>query len=116
MFGVQRYSVDNVVYDCTLATAYLHKEECQLSSVASFFIAAESQCFVFGIIELVTCILLFGVMSIVVIWPFISQYVMNYIPISIFNFFETTNWSRMYKKEDETITDSLLSNVTVYHV
>lgn len=102
-----------VTYDCTLATAYMHQEECQLSSVASFFVAAESQFFIFGVIELVVCLLLFIVMFIVAVWPLVSQHLMNSIPISIFNFFESSNWNRLYKKEDKTITDSLLANVTV---
>lgn len=113
MFGIQRYMENNVLYDCNLARAYLHKEECQLSSVASFFVAAESQCFVFGIVELVVCILLMVVMLIVAVWPLISQHVMNYIPISIFNFFETTNWSKLNKNEGTSLTKSLLSNVTM---
>ena len=113
MFGIQSFESNGVAIPCTLATAYLHKEECQLSSVSSFFIAAETQCFIIGILELAVCCLLLLVMVIVSIWPFISQYVMNYIPISIFNFFETTNWNRLYKSGEETITDSLLSSVSV---
>lgn len=111
MFGIQQYNENGVSIDCNLSSAYRHEVECQLSSVSSFFIAAESQFFVFGITELIVCILLLLVMMVVIIWPFISQYMVNYLPLAAFNFFETTNWSRLYKKENQSITSSLLSNV-----
>ena len=116
MFGIQQYTENGMVHDCTLLKGYQYQELCQLSSVSSFFIAAESQVFIFGLCEIIVCCLFLIVLVIVAIWPFISQLVMNRIPIAFVNFFETTNWNRLLNKDDSLINESLLSTVAIYIV
>ena len=53
MLGVQQFTEKEQVYDCNLRKGYEYKELCQLSSVSSFFIAAESQVFIFVLCEII---------------------------------------------------------------
>ena len=113
MFGVQQFTENNKVYDCNLRKGYEYKELCQLSSVSSFFIAAESQVFIFGLCEIIICFLFLLVLVIVAIWPLISQFVMNRLPIAFIDFFETTNWNHLSKKDNSLMNESLLSTVAL---
>ena len=113
MFGVQQFTENDKVYDCNLRKGYQYKELCQLSSVSSFFIAAESQVFIFGLCEIIVCCLFLLVLVIVAIWPLISQFVMNRLPSAFIDFFETTNWNHLSKKDDSLMNESLLSTVAV---
>ena len=113
MFGVQQFTENDKVYDCNLRKGYQYKELCQLSSVSSFFIAAESQVFIFGLCEIIVCCLFLLVLVIVAIWPSISQFVMNRLPIAFIDFFETTNWNHLSKKDDSLMNESLLSTVAL---
>ena len=113
MFGVKLFTENDKVYDCNLRKGYQYKELCQLSSVSSFFIAAESQVFIFGLCEIIVCCLFLLVLVIVAIWPLISQFVMNRLPIAFIDFFETTNWNHLSKKDDSIMNQSLLSTVAL---
>ncbi|KNB44317.1 hypothetical protein JH06_1972 [Blastocystis sp. subtype 4] len=100
MFGTQTIGSDGTV--CTLRTAAFHPIECELSSVASFLVAAEAQSVVFGYGEIIVCVLLILVVFVVALWPFISSYCIQILPYGISEFFETMNWTRFgSQKKDE---------------
>ena len=100
MFGTQTIGSDGTV--CTLRTAAFHPIECELSSVASFLVAAEAQSVVFGYGEIIVCVLLILVVFVVALWPFTSSYCIQILPYGISEFFETMNWTRFgSQKKDE---------------
>lgn len=105
MFGTQTPpltgSDPNAV--CTLANAHLYPVECELSSVSSFLIAAESQTIVFGYLEIVSCILTIIVVYVEVIWPYIAPVMSKILPLGLTEYFETMNWIQFgSKKQDES--------------
>ena len=105
MFGTQAppSSVSSTHPVCTLANAHLYPIECQLSSVSSFLIAAESQTIVFGFIEIVACILMIIVVFVEAVWPFIAPYCSRILPLGLVEYFETMNWTQFgAKKQDES--------------
>ena len=110
MFGTQHTTFESHFVDCTLTNAFKHAADCQLSAVSSFFITLDAQTIVFGWIEmLVPCVLMI-VVVVVMLWPYISQYLSPHIPYSVYNFFETMNWMQFGKGVDQ----SLLSHQNEY--
>ena len=85
--------------DCTLTIAFDHAVDCQLSAVSSFFVTLDAQTLVFGWLE----VLIPFIVMVVVLWPFVSQYLVNVIPYSAFNFFETMNWMQFGRDVEQSL-------------
>ena len=111
MFGTQ--TLPDGVTMCTLRNAEQYPVNCELSAVASFFVAAESQTMVFGVLEIVVDFFLILVVFVVALWPFISSFCRGVFPLSLVEFFEKMNWTRFGspKKEEEVVIGDLFSCV-----
>ena len=98
---------------CSLRNAEQYPVNCELSAVASFLVAAESQTMVFGVLEIIVDFFLILVVFVVALWPFISSFCRGIFPLSLIEFFETMNWTRFGapKKEEEVVIGDLFSSV-----
>ena len=91
MFGTQHTTVGG------------HTVDCQLSAVSSFFVTLDAQTLVFGWLEVLIPFIVLVVVLVVVLWPFVSQYLVNVIPYSAFNFFETMNWMQFGRDVEQSL-------------
>ena len=98
---------------CTLRNAEKNPVNCELSAVASFLVAAESQTMAFGVLEVIVNFFLILVMFVVALWPFISSFCRRIFPLSLIDFFEKMNWTRFGtpKKEEEVVVGDLFLSV-----
>lgn len=110
-FGTQ--TLPDGVTICTLRNAEKNPVNCELSAVASFLVAAESQTMAFGVLEVIVNFFLILVMFVVALWPFISSFCRRIFPLSLIDFFEKMNWTRFGtpKKEEEVVVGDLFLSV-----
>ena len=71
--------------------------------MSSFFVTLDAQTLVFGWLEVLIPFIVLVVVLVVVLWPFVSQYLVNVIPYSAFNFFETMNWMQFGRDVEQSL-------------
>ena len=103
MFGTQHTTVGGHTVDCTLTVAFDHAVDCQLSALSSFFVTLDAQTLVFGWLEVLIPFIVMVVVLVVVLWPFVSQYLVHVIPYSVFNFFETMSWMQFGRDVEQSL-------------
>ena len=94
MFGTQQVQLEGTatVAACNIMYAAQYPVNCELTSVSSFFVAAEAETIVFGVIEIVCCILWFLFIIFILFWPLLSNYLENQIPYSVVTLMHSINW------------------------
>ena len=112
MFGTQQVQLEgtSTVAACNILLAAQYPVNCELTSVSSFFVAAEAETIVFGIIEIVCCILWFLFILFIMLWPLLSNCLENQLPYSIITLMNSINWLTLrYHVEEYRLNNSMSS-------
>lgn len=103
MFGTQQVQLEgsSTVAACNIVYAAQDPVSCELTSISSFFVAAEAETIVFGVIEIVCCILWFLFIVLILLWPLLSNYLVNQIPYSVTALMNAISWLTIRDQVEE---------------
>ena len=104
----------STVAACNIIYAAQYPVNCELTSISSFFVAAEAETVVFGVIEIVCCILWFLFVLFILCWPLLSNYIINQIPYSVTALMNSINWLTIRDHEEEYRLNNSISIVCYY--
>lgn len=102
MFGMQNTVIGtSTTTACNILLSSQNPLNCELTSVSSFFVAAEAETIVFGIIEIVSCCLLLLFILLLVVWPLLSTSIAPRLPYAFSTFMNEVNWITLQDRADE---------------
>ena len=102
MFGMQSTVVGaSTTTACNILLSSQNPLNCELTSVSSFFVAAEAETIVFGIVEIVCCCLLLLFILLLGVWPLLSISIAPKLPYAFSAFMNEVNWITLQDRADE---------------
>ena len=109
MFGIQSTVIGtSTTTACNILLSSQNPLNCELTSVSSFFVAAEAETIVFGIIEIICCCLLLLFILLLIVWPLLSTSIAPKLPYAFSAFMNEVNWITLQDRADEERRNGLL--------